>query len=330
MISSFHTLLHYRQQLQSLTMQHRKDIETIKSILTTGCNNSGSFAKSALVVKTPEKNPDEPFIGPVIGTVKTVFSNKRAVPRQAVLADEVQGCVEISSDCFNNPEHSLEGLEEFSHMWIIYHFHRNESHSKAKVAPPRLNGGRVGVFSTRSPHRPCPIGLSLVRIDRIEDNKVYFFGTDMVDGSPVLDLKPYIPKYDCPTDDMAGLGTAESPLASTFSAREAPDGQETEEDTQAASSSTSAGRATGTVRVPNWITAGPTLKVLFQDQALAQIDQLTLNRNTIAELLETDPRSVYLRTKHGSQIFTFQLSEATVTCKFDDSSSTVVVLQVRV
>lgn len=84
------------------------------------------------------------------------------------------------------------------------------------------------------------------------------------------------------------------------------------------------------MRVPNWITAGHTLNVLFNDQALSQIEGLGISRRTIVELLETDPRSVYLRTKHGSQIFTFQLSEATVTCKFDDANSRVTVVQVRV
>lgn len=83
-------------------------------------------------------------------------------------------------------------------MWVIYHFHKNTSHPKAKVAPPRLGGERVGVFATRSPHRPCPIGLSLVEIERIESSFISFNGTDMVDGTPVLDIKPYIPFYDSP------------------------------------------------------------------------------------------------------------------------------------
>lgn len=81
----------------------------------------------------------------------------------------------MHSKIFTNPEHALQGLEDFSHLWILFHFHRNDStHLKAKVSPPRLNGVRTGVFATRSPHRPCPIGLSLVKIDRIEQNAIYF------------------------------------------------------------------------------------------------------------------------------------------------------------
>lgn len=133
-----------------------------------------------------------------IGVIRTDFPEKRAVPRQPTVCPRLQGCIALSRDVFTNPEHSLDGLNEFSHLWIIYHFHRNESHAKAKVAPPRLGGERIGIFSTRSPHRPCPIGLSLVEIDRIDGSEIYFFGTDMVDGTPVLDVKPYIPRYDNP------------------------------------------------------------------------------------------------------------------------------------
>lgn len=327
-------------------MQHRKDVDTIKSMLVDG-TTIGAKQNATPGTKTENATDLLP-----IGVIRSIFSEKRAVPRQSVLANETQGCVEVN--CFNNPEHSLDGLQDFSHMWIIYHFHRNETHSKAKVAPPRLNGERVGVFSTRSPHRPCPIGLSLVRIDRIEGNRVYFFGTDMVDNTPVFDLKPYIPKYDCPMVDAPvdtgrkctarSGGNANSifppPVAHSSSstpldcAREAPDGQETSQDTQGAVGQVALAAAvpsnSGPVRVPNWITAGPTLKVLFNDQALSQIEELDISRRTITELLETDPRSVYLRTKHGSQIFTFQLSEVTVTCKFDDSNSIVTVVQVRI
>lgn len=81
----------------------------------------------------------------------------------------------LDNNGFTNPEHSLQGLQDYSHMWILFHFHKNDSsHLKAKIAPPRLNGIRTGVFATRSPHRPAPIGLSLVKIDRIMDSTIYF------------------------------------------------------------------------------------------------------------------------------------------------------------
>ena len=78
-------------------------------------------------------------------------------------------------------------------------FHLNQQDSvKAKVKPPRLDGQKSGVFATRSPHRPCPIGLSLIRIDRVVGSTVHVSGVDLVDGTPILDIKPYIPAYDNP------------------------------------------------------------------------------------------------------------------------------------
>lgn len=137
-----------------------------------------------------------------IGIIRTDFPAKRAVPRQPTVGSRLLGCIEINPTIFNNPAHALEGLENFSHIWIIYHFHKNDSCTKSKVAPPRLNGERVGVFSTRSPHRPSPIGLSLVELHKIENTCIYFIGTDMVDGTPVLDIKPYIPLYDNPLSEV--------------------------------------------------------------------------------------------------------------------------------
>ncbi|XP_072946530.1 tRNA (adenine(37)-N6)-methyltransferase isoform X2 [Epargyreus clarus] len=133
-----------------------------------------------------------------IGYIHTIFENKRGVPRQPSLLTKSTGTVVIDSNVFSNPAHALEGLEEFSHMWLLYHFHKTEgSKTPAKVTPPRL-GERRGVLSTRSPHRPCPIGMSLVKIQAIEGNKIHFLGIDMVDGTPLLDIKPYIPQYDYP------------------------------------------------------------------------------------------------------------------------------------
>lgn len=131
--------------------------------------------------------------------IETTFQNKRAVPRQPSVLGNARGTVVIDTSVFNNPEHALSGLDEFSHIWVMFHFHVTESTSvPAKVSPPRLGGERRGVFSTRSPHRPCPIGLSLVKIHSIEGNKIHFLGVDMVNGTPVLDIKPYIPQYDYP------------------------------------------------------------------------------------------------------------------------------------
>lgn len=244
------------------------------------------------VLPVAAENPFKP-----IGIIRTVFPEKRAVPRQAAVGSQLLGCIELTPTVFTNPEHALEGLDEFSHIWIIYHFHKNEPCTKSKVAPPRLNGQRVGVFSTRSPHRPCPIGISLVELHRIEGSSVYFLGTDMVDGTPVLDIKPYIPSYDSP---MANLSVVANPLESMaengtlsttstptfFSSREDPDGEESVNDippvagssTTASIAKTVGALAAPVVRVPDWIMATPTLRVLFNERANAEIQEIGVDK----------------------------------------------------
>lgn len=147
-----------------------------------------------------------------IGTIYTHFPEKRGTPRQPGISSDSVAKLTLNNEVFTNPEHALEGLEEFSHMWILFYFHKNESnHIRAKVAPPRLNGLRTGVFASRSPHRPSPIGMSLVKIEKIEEWSIYFSGVDMINKTPVIDIKPYIPTYDSPTHS----GVVQSPGPST-------------------------------------------------------------------------------------------------------------------
>lgn len=200
-----------RQQLQSLKHEHLKQIQLIKSSLnkfTCESCSDGSATSTITNGVQPQPSPDMVTFKPM-GFIETGFQNKRGVPRQPSVMVSSQGAVVVDNHVFNNPGHALSGLEEFSHMWIIFHFHAVGSNSTpAKVSPPRLQGERTGVFATRSPHRPCPIGLSLVKILKIEGNKIYFHGVDMVNGTPVLDIKPYIPQYDYPStfgDAMSSL-----------------------------------------------------------------------------------------------------------------------------
>ncbi|NP_001089297.1 uncharacterized protein LOC734345 [Xenopus laevis] len=134
-----------------------------------------------------------------IGYIESCFMTKNGTPRQPSVCSLSRGCLRISKSVFNNPEHSLIGLEQFSHVWIVFVFHKNGRLScKAKVQPPRLNGAKTGVFSTRSPHRPNAIGLTLVRLEKVEGSTLYLSGIDIIHGTPVVDIKPYIPEYDSP------------------------------------------------------------------------------------------------------------------------------------
>ncbi|XP_017879425.1 tRNA (adenine(37)-N6)-methyltransferase [Ceratina calcarata] len=189
-----------RQQIIRLRHIYKKDVDAIKQLLESYKNGSSvAKVKGPDDVKPSTSTDDDTIKLKSIGVISTWFSSKRGTPRQTGVCGEMPGKLLLYNSVLTNPDHALEGLQDFSHMWVLFYFHRNDStHVRAKVAPPRLNGTKTGVFSTRSPHRPCPIGLSLVKITSIENHTIYFEGVDMVDQTPVLDIKPYIPKYDSP------------------------------------------------------------------------------------------------------------------------------------
>lgn len=135
------------------------------------------------------------------------FFHTRAVrpyeaPRQATIGTEVGEIILNPHQLF---EQALVGLEEFERIWIIYLFHHNQSHWKPMVQPPRsLQGEKYGLFATRAPYRPNPIGISCTRLLSIDRLKLKVQGSDLLDGTPILDIKPYIPYADAFPDSVAG------------------------------------------------------------------------------------------------------------------------------
>jgi tRNA-Thr(GGU) m(6)t(6)A37 methyltransferase TsaA len=128
-----------------------------------------------------------------IGIVRSTLPTKVDAARQPRAAAGTRGKIELFAG--RNFEHALDDLVGWEYIWVIYWFHLNASW-RPKVLPPRSSSGRKGVFSTRSPHRPSPIGLSAVRLERIEGLTLHVRDVDMVDGTPVLDIKPYVPYTD--------------------------------------------------------------------------------------------------------------------------------------
>jgi tRNA (Thr-GGU) A37 N-methylase len=214
-----------------------------------------------------------------IGIIHSCFKEKFTIPRQSGLVEQAKAILEILPP-YNRAE-AIRGLEEFSHIWVIFIFHEasreksgdnndsdlqtdNQREWKPTVRPPRLGGKeRVGVFASRSPFRPNPIGLSVVELERIEQNedgiKLHLAGVDLLDKTPVLDIKPYLGYTDSIEDTKGGF------------ADEKPE----------------------------------TLhKVVFSDQA----DQYCQNRvkdypelrTMITQLLETDPRPAFYRKYKNS------------------------------
>lgn len=147
---------------------------------------------------TPTRN--ELLIVHPIGIAHTPFSERREAPRQPAAANGACGRIELFPN--SNFEHALEDVAGFSHLWLLFWFHGNKGW-RPKVLPARSTRRR-GLFSTRSPHRPNPIGLSLVELERIEGLTLHVRNVDLLDGSPILDIKPYVAYADLTPNARSG------------------------------------------------------------------------------------------------------------------------------
>lgn len=146
----------------------------------------------------------------IIGHIHTDFPTKFGIPRQSGLVEELKATITFEPE-YRNPE-AFRGLEEFSYIWLLWKFSKSEKkHWSATVKPPRLGGKkRMGVFATRSPYRPNDIGLSSVKLEKIEfDEKkgpvLHVAGADLMDQTPIYDIKPYIAYADSHPDAAEGF-----------------------------------------------------------------------------------------------------------------------------
>lgn len=213
----------------------------------------------------------------IIGTVHSPYKEKFAVPRQPGLVPSATAELEILSPF--NDINAFNGLDEFSHLWLIFTFHKNLNPDSEPtnswsptVRPPRLGGNkRVGVFATRSPNRPNPIGLSLVKFHGVIQRNGKLFlslsNIDLVDGTPIIDIKPYLPYADANPDAQAGF------------AQTAPDSP---------------------------------LAIHFSEQSLSQLAELPAEYQTlqqfIIEVLQQDPRPAYKKAKVDTKVYAMHLS----------------------
>ena len=145
-----------------------------------------------------------------IARIRSDFPTKFGIPRQSGLVEELTAQIVFTPD-YRAPE-AVRGLEDFSHIWLIWQFSKAvREHWSPTVRPPRLGGNtRMGVFATRSPFRPNAIGLSCVRLLKVEPNTpegpvLTVAGADLMDGTPILDIKPYIPYADCQMEATGGF-----------------------------------------------------------------------------------------------------------------------------
>lgn len=141
---------------------------------------------------------------------RSPFGSKFGIPRQAGVVADVRGCIVLDKEY--RTADAVRGMEEFDYLWLIWGFSANKHGAKGvTVRPPRLGGNKqMGVFATRSPFRPNPIGLSSVRIDHIDYGcpdapVIHVLGADLMDGTPIYDIKPYIPYTDAHPEARGGF-----------------------------------------------------------------------------------------------------------------------------
>ena len=148
--------------------------------------------------------------------MRTQFTEKFGIPRQSLMVSEAQGVLKLNPD--PSYQVALNHLEQFTHVWVIFVFHQSVDKGwRPTIRPPRINAPRrVGIFASRSPHRPNPIGLSALKLEHIDHRapggiEIHFSGVDIMDGTPVLDIKPYLPYADAIPEASAGWAEGEIP-----------------------------------------------------------------------------------------------------------------------
>ena len=154
--------------------------------------------------------PEDQFQYKSIGVIRTPFESPEGMPIQPVGADAADGTVEIDEAYADG----LRDLSGFSHCILLYHFHAAADTASLEVEP-FLDDEKRGVFATRAPQRPNRIGLSVVKIDSVTEHEVNVRGIDVVDGTPLLDIKPFVPEFDVPNDAATGwIDATESAIKS--------------------------------------------------------------------------------------------------------------------
>ncbi|MCF7519063.1 tRNA (N6-threonylcarbamoyladenosine(37)-N6)-methyltransferase TrmO [Pseudoalteromonas sp. L21] len=220
-----------------------------------------------------------------VGHIQSPYKQKFAIPRQPRLVPEAKAKLVFSSDF--NREEFVRGLDEFSHIWLLFRFHETADKGySAMVRPPRLGGNeRKGVFATRATFRPNAIGMSAVKLEGIEYKNgqlcLLLSGIDLLDGTPILDIKPYLPYSDAMTDATAGFA-------------------DTRPETD--------------------------MSVEFTDKALAFIEKQTEQpelKAFISNVLKQDPRPAYKKQRESEQSYGMTLYDFNIRWHVRDNHNTV-------
>ena len=266
-------------ELDQLKIENKKLKGIQQSTEKKKGDNSGKAPNQKLRYETSE----EDLAVMRIGTIRSIYRLCVGTPRQGLLAPDARGRIELDKIGDSSTAATVSGLEEFSYIWVLFHFHlntqsaRKERRFKSKIAPPALGGKKVGIYATRSPHRHNPIGITLCKLDHIQvhgPHKVtlHVSGLDLVDGTPVLDIKPYVPVYD----SVNMISHTEMPALSS--------------DTPLGTSQIPPGLELPTPRVPEWVAGGLATKRSFAITEKA--------KKELKDILESDNKALEFYGPH--------------------------------
>ena len=187
-----------RQEERTGRIRAEKKLRKALLDATHNASTTSSDGENTKKQNNKQQQPDQNIFPPMniscIGVVSSPYTKRMGTPRQGTLCPHSRGFIQISPAI---PPEILDGIEEYSHIWIVFCFHENTNLTtsrKTKIRPPRGNGIKVGQLATRSPHRPNPLGLSVVELDKFDKSKrqLWIRGFDLVNGTPVYDIKPYV------------------------------------------------------------------------------------------------------------------------------------------
>jgi tRNA-Thr(GGU) m(6)t(6)A37 methyltransferase TsaA len=233
-----------------------------------------------------------------IGKISSVYRLCVGTPRQGLLAPNSRGRIDLYPDQMSSD--SILDLDKFSHIWVVFIFHLNSTSSKkrqnkqfpSKISPPALGGKKVGVFATRTPHRPNPVGFSLCKIDKVvipkkmkhkkakdQPYSVYVSGLDLVDGTPVLDIKPYVPHYD-------SVGYVPDNQKNNDNSIGIDDDDDDDDDDDEHNINDNDNESENSVRLPQWVSDGLDKRrpVSFTPSANKQLNTIMTNEDTANEM----------------------------------------------
>jgi len=288
------------QQLNKLSRNVAKELASVRADALAAAARSSAAAE-----------PDA-MLGPIsmlqamrpIGCIESCFPHKNGTPRQPQLAPGALARLRISVSGMD-ASHTVDGLSQFSHVWLIFLFHRNGGEAvKAKVHPPRLGGHAIGLFACRTPHRPCALGLSLVTLLGVEGDTLLLAGADLIDGTPVVDIKPFHPYADAPPPEHVRAPPWLAPESGALQVRFTDDA-----------------RAQLVALCNGGDAAPPAGALRFFGGRAAEAEA------TLADVLRHDPRSVYRKQHCADEPYRVCIDGLDATCRFD--GDTVIVEAVR-